>query len=86
MSSETNFTGMWVTKDGYIRHELLPGGRYDEVRGTGKALTGAVIPLQVTTSITKMTQALPPMANLSMAYCTMQVWCYLKRQNNFVTG
>ena len=28
------FVGMWVTADGYIRHELLPNGRYDEARGT----------------------------------------------------
>jgi len=28
------YIGMWVTADGYIRHELLPGGRYDETRGT----------------------------------------------------
>ncbi|MGF9698274.1 Atu4866 domain-containing protein [Paenibacillus sp. MABNR03] len=27
------YVGMWVTKDGYIRHELLPNGRYDEARG-----------------------------------------------------
>ena len=27
------FVGMWVTEDGYIRHELLPNGRYDEARG-----------------------------------------------------
>ncbi|MCL6659651.1 MULTISPECIES: Atu4866 domain-containing protein [Paenibacillus] len=27
------YVGMWVTKDGYIRHELLPSGRYDEARG-----------------------------------------------------
>lgn len=27
------FVGMWVTKDGHIRHELLPNGRYDEARG-----------------------------------------------------
>jgi len=24
---------MWVTEDGYIRHELLPNKRYDEARG-----------------------------------------------------
>jgi hypothetical protein len=29
--------GMWVTEDGYIRHELLPGGRYDEARGNRKS-------------------------------------------------
>jgi hypothetical protein len=27
------YIGMWVTADGYIRHELLPGNRYDEARG-----------------------------------------------------
>jgi 5-hydroxyisourate hydrolase-like protein (transthyretin family) len=27
------YVGMWVTDDGYIRHELLPDGRYDEARG-----------------------------------------------------
>jgi hypothetical protein len=28
------YVGMWVTDDGYIRHELLPNGRYDEARGS----------------------------------------------------
>ncbi|MBB3222673.1 Atu4866 domain-containing protein [Pseudoduganella umbonata] len=27
------YAGMWVTADGYIRHELLANGRYDEARG-----------------------------------------------------
>jgi Agrobacterium tumefaciens protein Atu4866 len=27
------YLGMWVTRDGHIRHELLPTGRYDEQRG-----------------------------------------------------
>jgi hypothetical protein len=27
------YVGMWITADGYIRHELLPEGRYDEARG-----------------------------------------------------
>jgi Agrobacterium tumefaciens protein Atu4866 len=27
------YIGMWVTEDGYIRHELLPNNRYDEARG-----------------------------------------------------
>ncbi|WP_105384964.1 Atu4866 domain-containing protein [Neorhizobium alkalisoli] len=31
------YAGMWVTEDGYIRHELLPNGRYDEARGTRKS-------------------------------------------------
>lgn len=31
------YIGMWVTKDGYIRHELLPDNRYDEARGNRKS-------------------------------------------------
>lgn len=31
------FVGMWVTKDGFIRHELLANGRYDEARGARKS-------------------------------------------------
>tara|TARA_R110002020_G_scaffold88263_6_gene216953 strand:+ start:1034 stop:1405 length:372 start_codon:yes stop_codon:yes gene_type:complete len=27
------YVGTWVTKDGYIRHELLANHRYDEARG-----------------------------------------------------
>lgn len=35
VSEQTHpYAGMWVTGDGYIRHELLPDGRYDEARGT----------------------------------------------------
>lgn len=30
------YIGMWVTADGYIRHELLPNNRYDEARGSRK--------------------------------------------------
>lgn len=31
------YLGMWVTKDGYIRHELLANNRYDEARGKRKS-------------------------------------------------
>ncbi|MDO1450710.1 Atu4866 domain-containing protein [Rhodocytophaga aerolata] len=31
------YIGMWVTKDGNIRHELLPNNRYDEARGKRKS-------------------------------------------------
>jgi hypothetical protein len=31
------YVGMWVTKDGYIRQELLPNNRYDEARGGRKS-------------------------------------------------
>ena len=29
-----SYAGMWVTADGYVRHNLLPNGRYDEARGS----------------------------------------------------
>jgi len=29
-----SYFGLWVTADGYVRHNLLPGNRYDEARGT----------------------------------------------------
>lgn len=28
------YTGLWITEDGHVRHELLPNGRYVEARGT----------------------------------------------------
>lgn len=31
--TSNSYIGMWVTGDGYIRHELLPNNRYDEARG-----------------------------------------------------
>lgn len=31
------YLGMWVTKDGHIRQELLPNNRYDEARGNRKS-------------------------------------------------
>jgi hypothetical protein len=31
------YVGMWVTRDGYIRHDLLPHDRYDEARGKTKS-------------------------------------------------
>lgn len=33
-TAEHPYVGMWVTDDGYVRHELLASGRYDEARGT----------------------------------------------------
>ncbi len=35
--SQNSYIGTWVTKDGRIRHELLPNGRYDEARGSRKS-------------------------------------------------
>ncbi len=37
MEETKEYIGMWVTKDGYIRHELLPSYRYDEARGNRKS-------------------------------------------------
>lgn len=38
MANDPDFyVGMWVTRDGEIRHELLRGGRYDEARGNRKS-------------------------------------------------
>lgn len=34
MTDSHRYAGMWMTDDGDIRHQLLPGGRYDEARGT----------------------------------------------------
>lgn len=31
------YIGVWVTKDGHIRHQLLPNNRYDESRGNRKS-------------------------------------------------
>lgn len=33
-AAEHPYLGLWVTDDGHVRHQLLPGGRYDEARGT----------------------------------------------------
>ncbi|TYR34831.1 hypothetical protein FXV77_14610 [Sphingobacterium phlebotomi] len=37
MEETRDYIGMWVTADGNIRHELLPGNRYDEARGDRKS-------------------------------------------------
>ena len=37
MQESKEYIGMWVTEDGRIRHELLPGNRYDEARGSRKS-------------------------------------------------
>ncbi|WP_432536699.1 Atu4866 domain-containing protein [Kineococcus arenarius] len=39
---EHPYVGTWVTADGWIRHRLLPGGRYLEARGQREhAYTGS---------------------------------------------
>ena len=32
-SQDHPYVGLWVTADGYVRHELRPDGRYVEARG-----------------------------------------------------
>jgi hypothetical protein len=34
LQTDHPYSGMWVTDDGRVRHELLPNGRYVEARGT----------------------------------------------------
>ena len=36
MEDYREYIGVWVTADGYIRHELLPNNRYSEARGKRK--------------------------------------------------
>jgi len=36
-AQDNQYVGMWVTKDGFIRQELLPNNRYDEARGDKKS-------------------------------------------------
>lgn len=44
MQDQALYTGIWVSKDGSLRQELLPGGRYDESQGCpGQNRTGNYI-------------------------------------------
>jgi hypothetical protein len=36
-NEQHSYVGMWVTNDGYIRHELLTNNRYCEARGNRKS-------------------------------------------------
>lgn len=33
LKANHSYVGLWVTRDGHIRHQLLPNGRYVEARG-----------------------------------------------------
>ncbi|MBO9204637.1 Atu4866 domain-containing protein [Niastella sp. MAH-29] len=37
MEESQEYLGTWVTSDGFIQHQLLPGNRYDEARGNRKS-------------------------------------------------
>ncbi|AXY76260.1 hypothetical protein D3H65_20685 [Paraflavitalea soli] len=36
MNETPFYVGVWITRNGYIRHELLPDGHYVEARGDQK--------------------------------------------------
>ena len=79
------YVGMWVTADGYIRHELLPEGRYDEARGKRKSayrgrytVTG--------THIDYVDETGPPMEISSTVFCTMPAWCCAARSEQTLGG
>ena len=38
MQNNNSYIGIWVTKDGYIQHQLLANGRYYEARGNRKSV------------------------------------------------
>lgn len=67
------YVGMWVTADGYIRHNLLPNGRYDEARGTVRARTRGAMRSEEITSTTGTTPALPLTERSLTACCITQV-------------
>lgn len=77
MKRQHIYTGLWVTEDGFIRHELLPNGRYDE------ALGPKPVPIRATTifvgieSIIRTTQVLQLMELLSvMTNFITREWCF----------
>ncbi len=78
------YVGMWVTSDGYIRHELLPNGRYDEARGDIESAYQGSYTVKGNHIEYQDDTALQPMVILSMECCTMQVWFYIGK--NLVKG
>ncbi len=73
MSKEQHsYVGMWVTKDGYIRHELLPNNRYNESRGSKKTLIKVVTKFQAIISTISMILDLPHMVISKMKFFIMQ--------------
>lgn len=67
------YIGMWVTKDGYIRHELLPNGRMKHGAG-GKALIKAAISFKAITSNMWMIPDSRLTAIFGKAFSIMQGW------------
>lgn len=67
------YIGMWVTEDGYVRHELLPVNRYDEARVHEKVPIKGAIWFQGIILTIKMILDLQQMESLKMEYCTMEV-------------
>lgn len=68
MQTNHPYVGLWVTEDSYIRHELLPNGRYVEARGTReRAYEGRYQVRGI--SIIGTIPALQRMEILSTAFC-----------------
>lgn len=62
------YIGIWVTEDGYIRHELLANGRYDEPAARNKVPIKVIIRLMEIRLITSMIRGLPLMENFEMEF------------------
>lgn len=80
MQDDKFYVGMWVTKDGNIRHELLANGRYDEARGNRKSAYQGSYKMTGNHIDYKDLQALKQMVILGKEYYTMGAWyCIEKR-------
>ena len=69
------FAGLWVTEDGYIRHQLLPNGRYVEARGHRERPIRAATRSRATISTIRMILVSQPMASFAATCCTTLAWC-----------
>lgn len=68
------YVGMWVTADGYIRHNLLPNCRYDEARAeTVRARTRGAMRSEEITSTIGTIPALPLTERSLTACCITRV-------------
>lgn len=83
MQAENNYTGIWVTANGYIRQELLPDGRYDETRGTRKSAYTGRYRISGNYICTGTIWALQPMAALATAIpCITEAMFFTEKINS----
>lgn len=78
-NDQSAYLGMWVTKDGHIRHEFLTGGRYEGGRGNRRSASRAATCSPLITSAMWTTPASPPTVNSATACCITQAWCCTTR-------